>query len=81
MEATPLRNINEKFVMEFLIENIFSRFGYPRKIIVDNAKPLCSTTFQNFYNNFEVKLGHLTTYYPQGNGLVESTNKNIVKIL
>jgi len=26
-------------------------------------------------------LGHSTTYYPQGNGLVESSNKSLMKII
>jgi len=26
-------------------------------------------------------LGHLTAYYPQGNGLVESSNKSLVNII
>jgi len=26
-------------------------------------------------------VGHCTTYYPQGNGLVESSNKTLVRIL
>ena len=28
-----------------------------------------------------IKLHHSTNYYPQGNGLAESTNKNLIRIL
>jgi len=80
-EAIPLKKINDKEVMDFLVENIFSHFGFPRKLIIDNAKPFFSTTFHNCCDNYEFGLGHSIAYYPQGNGLVESTNKNIMKIL
>jgi hypothetical protein len=28
-----------------------------------------------------IKLKYLASYYPQGNGLEESTNKNLIKII
>lgn len=34
-----------------------------------------------FYNKYHILLGHYTTYYPQGNGLVESSNKSLVNII
>jgi hypothetical protein len=35
----------------------------------------------DFCNKYNIKLGHSTTYYPQGNGLVESSNKSLVRII
>jgi len=35
----------------------------------------------SFYNKYHITLGHSTTYYPQGNGLVESSNKSLVNII
>ena len=34
-----------------------------------------------FYNKYHITLGHSTTYYPQGNGLAESSNKSLVNII
>jgi hypothetical protein len=34
-----------------------------------------------FFQNYNIELGHSTAYYPQGNGLVESSNKNLIKII
>jgi len=31
--------------------------------------------------NYNITLGHPTSYYPQGNGLVESSNTSIVTII
>jgi transposase InsO family protein len=35
----------------------------------------------NFSLEKGIKLKHSTSYYPQGNGLAESTNKNLIKII
>ena len=35
----------------------------------------------DFYNKYHITLGHSTTYYPQGNGLVESLNKSPINII
>ena len=36
---------------------------------------------QNFCENYNVILSHSTPYYPQGNGLAESSNKILVRII
>ena len=58
-----------------------SRFGFPRKIIIDNAQAFKSNKLIKFCHDYHIILGHSTTYYPQGNGLVESSNKSLVKII
>ena len=40
VEAVPTRQANDNVIMQFLEINILSRFGIPRKIIIDNAKHL-----------------------------------------
>jgi len=35
----------------------------------------------DFYNKYHITLSHSTTYYPQGNGLVESSNKSLVNVI
>ena len=34
-----------------------------------------------FCRKYQITLGHSTAYYPQGNGLVESSNKSLVNII
>jgi hypothetical protein len=58
-----------------------SRFGCPRNIITDNAVAFRSKKLIDFYNQYHIGLGHSTTYYPQGNGLAESSNKTLVNII
>ena len=40
VEAVPTRQATDVVIIEFLLTNIMSRFGCPRKIVTDNAKAL-----------------------------------------
>ena len=61
--------------------NILSRFGCPTKIITDNAVAFGSKKMVEFCHKYQITLGHSTAYYPQGNGLAESSNKILVNII
>ena len=34
-----------------------------------------------FCQKYNIVLGHSTTYYPHGNGLVESSNKSLITVI
>ena len=68
-------------VINFLEENILSRFGCPRKIVTDNAQAFKSMAMISFCQKYNIILGQSTAYYPQGNGLVKSSNKSLVNII
>jgi hypothetical protein len=81
IEAVPSRQATDSFIIKFLENNILSRFGCPRKIITNNAAAFRSKKLIYFCNQYHIGLGHSTAYYPQGNGLVESSNKTLVTII
>eukprot|EP00253_Pinus_taeda_P016796 PITA_16796 len=81
IEAIPCRQANDSIIMQFLETNILSRFGCPEKIITDNAAAFKSKLMINFCHKYHITLGHSTTYYPQGNGLAESSNKSLINII
>jgi hypothetical protein len=81
VEAIPTRRATDSVVIYFLEENIFSRFGYPRKIVTDNTQAFKSMAMVSFYQKYNIVLGHSPTYYPQGNGLAESSNKILINII
>eukprot|EP00253_Pinus_taeda_P011350 PITA_11350 len=81
IEAIPCRQANDSTIIQFLQNNILSRFGYPEKIITDNASAFKSNKIINFCHKYHITLGHSTTYYPQGNGLAESSNKSLINII
>jgi hypothetical protein len=35
----------------------------------------------SFFQKYNIVLGHSTTYYPQGNGLAESSNKILINVI
>eukprot|EP00253_Pinus_taeda_P030829 PITA_30829 len=81
IEAIPCRQANDSTIIQFFETNILSRFGCPEKIITDNAAAFKSKKMINFCHKFHITLGHSTSYYPQGNGLAESSNKSLINII
>ena len=62
-------------------ENIFTRFSCPTKLVTDNATTFRAKELVDMCESMGIKLMHSTSYYPQGNGLVESSNKSLVRII
>eukprot|EP00253_Pinus_taeda_P023333 PITA_23333 len=81
IEAIPTRQATDVVIISFLENNILSRFGCPSKLITDNAATFKSKRMIEFCNKYKIILVHSTTYRPQGNGLVESSNKSLVNII
>jgi hypothetical protein len=81
IEVVPTRRETDKVIISFLEENILSRFGCPEVIIIDNVVAFKSTNMVKFCEDYGIKLRHSVAYYPQGNGLIESSNKSMVKII
>ena len=58
-----------------------TRFGVPISLVFYNATYFSSIRLTTFANERGIKLHYSANYYPQGNGLAESTNKNLIRIL
>jgi hypothetical protein len=76
IKVVPIRQATDTVIIHFLETNILSRFGFPVKIITDNAAEFKSKKMENIFNDYNITRGHSTTYYPHGNGLAESSNKS-----
>ena len=81
VEAVPLHKVNEDVVINVLQENIMTRFGVPISLVFYNAYYFSSIKITKFTFENGIKLHYSANYYPQGNGLAESTNKNLIRIL
>jgi hypothetical protein len=66
---------------KFLKENILSRFGIQEKFITDNGSIFIGSKFTEFCGEYGIFMGKSSSYYPQGNGLAEYTNKTLIQIL
>ena len=81
IKAIPSRRATEEVIMDFIENNILARFGYPKRIVNNNAPAFKSKKMIKFFHKYHISLNHSTAYYPQGNGLVESSNKSLVRII
>ena len=80
IEVVPVRNATDTVIIKFLTENVLSWFGFPHKLVTDNAQSFKSEKLVNFCQNHNITLSHSTLYYPEGNGLAESSNESQVRI-
>ena len=58
-----------------------TRFGVPISLVFDNAFYFSSIKITGFTCEKGIKLHYSANYYPQGNRLAESTNKNLIQIM
>ena len=80
VEAKVVSFATVKVVVEFLFNEIFTRFGVPREIITDNGLQFVSNLVQGVMDQYKIWHMKSTLYHPQENGQVESTNKVIESI-
>eukprot|EP00253_Pinus_taeda_P019572 PITA_19572 len=81
VEAIPLKTANVEHIIEFIDQFIITRFGLPSALMFDNASYFSGNAMTEFALKRGFKLKYSANYYPQGNGLAESTNKNLIKII
>jgi hypothetical protein len=80
-EALPLKVVNTNQVVSFLNSHIITQFKILECLIFDNASYFSSLDMNVFSLEKGIKLKYSVIYYPQGNGLTKTTNKNLIKII
>eukprot|EP00253_Pinus_taeda_P035247 PITA_35247 len=81
VEANPLKTANVEHIIDFIDQFIITRFGLPSASMFDNALYFSSNAMTEFALKRGFKLKYSSNYYPQGNRLAESTNKNLIRII
>jgi hypothetical protein len=64
IEAVPTMKATNVVIIQFLEDNILSRFGCPIKIITNNVATFKSKNMEKICNDYNINLGHSTSYYP-----------------
>ena len=67
-------------MVNFLLEEIFVRYGVPREIVTDQGTQFTSKLVKDITKKYQIKHKRSTPYHPQANGQVESTNKTLEAI-
>jgi hypothetical protein len=81
IEAIPMKRATYTVIIQFLGTNILSRFECHINVITNNMVTFKSNKMEKFCKDYNITLGYSTTYYPQGNGLVESSDKSLTRII
>ena len=68
VEAIPSKTNDNKVIVKFLKENIFSCFGTPHAIISDNDTYFCNRSFEALMRKYAITHKFFTSYQPQISG-------------
>ena len=64
IEVVGCKSNDHRVVVNFLKENVFSRFGFPRAIISDGGKYFCNRTFEALMRKYCINHRVATPYHP-----------------
>lgn len=78
VEAFPIRNSHASTIIKILEEEVFSRYGYPRKILSDNGPQFRSNLWAKAGEQWACTLWTTPEYHPQGNP-TERRNQEVKK--
>eukprot|EP00253_Pinus_taeda_P011099 PITA_11099 len=80
-KAIPLQKVNEDKVIPFVETFIINRFGIPDALIFGDASYFSSLKLTTFPIDKSIHIRYASKYYPQGNGVAKSSNKNLIRII
>jgi transposase InsO family protein len=66
VEAKYLYQASEKYVVDFLYEDIFTHFGVPREIVTDHGAQFTSKSMQSLVQQYHIKHHKSSPYHLQG---------------
>ena len=68
-------------VTDFLEEHIVTRFGMSFFLVCDNGSSFVSIFLTQWALENQVIIKFSSNYYPQGNGVAESSNKKLIIVI
>ena len=80
-ETKAVKVATEEKVVEFLMENVFYKFGYPKELVTDQGAQFTSHLIENLLRQHKIKHRKSTSYHPQANGQVKVKNRALESIL
>ncbi|XP_043699922.1 uncharacterized protein LOC122650587 [Telopea speciosissima] len=75
VEAVPMKGVSQAEVIQFLKSHIIHRFGLPETVKCDNGSVFVGDEVVAFAAELGITFTHSTSYYVQGNGQAEASNK------
>ena len=81
VKAYVTANQTAHTVAHVFINEYMANYGWPKKILTDQAKDFKGKVFKELCNQVLVKKVHMTPYHPQGNGQPERFNHTLLMML
>lgn len=81
VKAKVVSYATERVVVEFLFTKNFTQFDVPCEIVIDNGPQFVSNLVKGIIDQYKIRHINSTSYHPQENGQVGSTNKVIESTL
>ena len=75
--AIPTRTRAAPVVARALVEEVFCRYGVPKRLLSDRGSEFCSELVRQIHQTLHVKQLFTTADHPQSNGMVERVNGTI----
>ena len=79
--AFPTKDQKATTVARILIEEIFYKFGIPRRIHSDQGRSFESSLIRNICRKYDVVKSRTSPYHPEGNGQTERFNRTLYGLL
>lgn len=81
VEVVSYFNVTKQVIARLIKKGIIQRYGIPKKITTDNRLNLNNKVMDEVCGNFKIEHHNSSPYRQKMNDTVETTNKNIKKII
>lgn len=68
VEVKAMKHARDNKVAEFIYEEIFTQYGVPKEIVIDQEAQFTSTLVTTLVNEYNIRHTKSTPYNPQANG-------------
>ena len=81
VQVVSYASVTQSVVAYFIKREIICRYGLPKRIITDNGLNLNNDMMTELCTRFKIRHHNSVPYRPKMNGAVQTTNKNVKKII
>jgi hypothetical protein len=77
LAPTKKKGLDSEHTVQLFIDNVYSRFGLPQKIMTDRGTQFDAEFFKELCKQLDIKPSMTTAFHPQANGGTERVNREV----